>query len=99
MDDMTGKIRAGMGGWTYAPWRGVFYPKGLRQADELAFAGRAVSAIEINGTYHSLQKRESFERWATETPEDFVFTVKGSRYCTNRRELATAGEGVARFIG
>jgi uncharacterized protein YecE (DUF72 family) len=96
---MTGKIRAGMGGWTYAPWRGVFYPKGLRQADELAFAGRAVSAIEINGTYHSLQKRESFERWAAETPDDFVFTIKGSRYCTNRRELATAGEGVARFVG
>jgi uncharacterized protein YecE (DUF72 family) len=94
---MSGRIRAGMGGWTFPPWRGVFYPDKLRQADELAWASRKVSSIEINGTYHSLQKRESFARWARETPDDFVFTVKGSRFCTNRGVLASAGEGIARF--
>jgi len=93
-----GPIRAGMGGWTYPPWRGVFYPGGTRQADELAFASRRVTAIEINSTYHSLQKPETFARWADETPADFVFTVKASRFCTNRRVLAEAGEAVERFF-
>jgi len=88
-----------MGGWTFPPWRGVFYPDKLRQADELAWASRRVTAIEINGTYHSLQKRESFAKWARETPDDFVFAVKGSRFCTNRGVLASAGEGIERFFG
>jgi uncharacterized protein YecE (DUF72 family) len=95
---MTGTIRAGMGGWTFEPWRGVFYPKGLKQADELAFASRQVTAIEINSTYYSTQKPESWAKWRAATPEGFVFTVKGSRYCTNRRVLGEAGDGIARFL-
>ncbi len=96
---MTGVIRVGMGGWVYPPWRGVFYPKGMRQADELAFASRAVGAIEINATFQSFQKPETFARWADQTPDDFRFTVKAHRVCTHRRLLADAGEAVERFLG
>ena len=96
---MTHRIRTGIGGWVFPPWRGVFYPPGLRQADELGFASRHLGAIEINATSQSLQKPESFARWAAQTPEDFVFTVKAHRLCTNRKVLAEAGEGVARFMG
>lgn len=96
---MSGKIRAGIGGWTFEPWRGVFYPEGLRQADELAYAARHVTAIEINATYYSSQKPESFAKWAAAAPEGFVFTAKASRFCTNRRVLAEAGESVAKFLG
>ncbi|MEO8813292.1 MAG: DUF72 domain-containing protein [Caulobacteraceae bacterium] len=96
---MAGTIRVGVGGWTFPPWRGVFYPVGTRQADELAFAGRALTAIEINSTYYSAQKPASFARWAAEVPEDFVFTVKASRFCTNRKVLAGAGESIGRFAG
>ncbi|HZK98378.1 MAG TPA: DUF72 domain-containing protein [Caulobacteraceae bacterium] len=96
---MAGAIRTGMGGWTFQPWRGVFYPKATRQADELAFASRQVTAIEINSTYYSAQKPESFARWAAVTPPGFVFTLKASRFCTNRRVLADAGESIARFFG
>ena len=96
---MTGQIRAGIGGWTFEPWRGVFYPPGMRQADELAFASRKVTAIEINGTYYSTQKPQTFAKWAAQTPEGFVFSVKGSRFCTNRRVLADSRESVARFLG
>lgn len=92
-------IRIGVGGWTFAPWRGAFYPPELRQADELRYASRRLGALEINATYHSLQSAESFGRWAAQAPDDFVFTVKGSRYCTNRRALAEAGEAVQRFLG
>jgi len=88
----------GIGGWTFAPWRGAFYPKGVRQADELAFASRSLSAIEINATYYSTHKPEDFARWAAQTPEDFIFAVKASRFCTNRRVLAEAGESVERFF-
>ncbi len=88
----------GIGGWTFPPWRGVFYPKGLRQADELAFASGALSALEINATYYSTHRPEDFARWAAQTPEGFVFTVKASRFCTNRRVLAEAGESVERFF-
>ncbi|RXZ36776.1 DUF72 domain-containing protein [Oxalobacteraceae bacterium CAVE-383] len=95
----TGEIRVGIGGWTYAPWRGNFYPAGLAQSRELAYAGSRVSAIEINGTYYGLQKPETFARWAAETPDGFVFSVKASRFATNRRVLADAGESVERFIG
>jgi uncharacterized protein YecE (DUF72 family) len=95
---MTGKIRAGIGGWTFAPWRGVFYPKGTRQADELNYASRKLTAIEINGTYYSSQKPETFAKWAADTPDDFVFSVKASRFCTNRRVLADAGESIDRFF-
>ena len=72
---MSGQVRAGIGGWTFEPWRGVFYPKGLRQADELAFASARLPVIEINSTYYSSQKPESFAKWAAATPEGFVFTV------------------------
>ena len=96
---MAGQVRTGIGGWTFEPWRGVFYPKGLRQADELAYAASKLGAIEINGTYYSLQKPQSFAAWRAATPDDFRFTVKGSRFCTNRRVLAEAGEAIGRFMG
>src|SRR5258706_4524013 len=96
---MAGKIRIGVGGWTFEPWRGVFYPEGLTHKRELEFASRALTSIEINGTYYSTFKPDSWRKWHDETPEDFVFAVKGSRFCTNRRILASAGESVARFVG
>ena len=96
---MAGTIRTGIGGWTFPPWRGVFYPDGLRQADELAYAAAHLSAIEINGTYYSSFKPESFEKWAAQTPEGFVFSVKASRFCTNRRVLAEAGPSIEKFMG
>ena len=92
-------IRVGIGGWTYAPWRDNFYPADLTHARELEYASRKVTAIEINGTYYSTQKPATFARWAVETPEDFIFSVKASRYTTNRRVLAEAGESVERFVG
>jgi uncharacterized protein YecE (DUF72 family) len=95
----SGVIRAGIGGWTFAPWRGVFYPKGLRQKDELAFASRKVTAIEINGTYYSLFNAKNFSEWAAQTPDDFVFAVKASRFCTNRKALADIGQALDRFMG
>jgi uncharacterized protein YecE (DUF72 family) len=93
-----GQIRIGVGGWTFAPWRGVFYPADLAQKNELSFASRRLTAIEINATYYGSQKPESWRRWAAETPDGFVFTVKGSRFTTNRRVLAEAGESIARFF-
>src|ERR1700749_4662094 len=95
----SGEIRIGVGGWTFEPWRGVFYPDDLRQKDELAYMSERLTAIEINGTYYGSQKPETFAKWAAETPDDFVFSVKASRYATNRRVLAEAGESVQRFIG
>jgi uncharacterized protein YecE (DUF72 family) len=92
-------VRTGIGGWVFAPWRGVFYPPGLRQADELAYASGRLGAIEINATSKSLQKPETFARWASQTPEDFVFTVKAHQACTNRKVLADAGESVGKFLG
>lgn len=95
----SGRIRVGIGGWTFEPWRdGVFYPPKLPHARELSYAAERLSAIEINGTYYSRFKAESFAKWRDETPEDFVFTVKASRFCTNRKVLADAGEGMARFF-
>ncbi len=96
---MSGKIYVGVGGWTYAPWRGVFYPEGLAQKRELDYASRKLTSIEINGTYYSTFKPASWEKWRDETPEGFVFSVKASRYCTNRKQLAAGGEAIARFIG
>jgi uncharacterized protein YecE (DUF72 family) len=95
---MSGKIHLGVGGWTFEPWRGVFYPDTLKQKDELAYASRHLSAIEINGTYYSTFKPDSWKKWRDETPDGFVFTVKGSRFTTNRRELAGAGESLERFF-
>src|SRR5215472_5820755 len=96
---MAGKIRAGIGGWSYEPWRGVFYPDDLPQKRELEFASRALTTIEINGTYYSTFKPDSWRKWHDETPEDFVFTVKASRFCTNRRELGGAADSVEKFLG
>jgi len=93
-----GTIFVGIGGWNYAPWRGTFYPKGLAQKRELEFASRALTSIEINGTYYSTFKPDSFAKWRAETPDGFVFSVKASRFCTNRRELAGAAESIARFV-
>jgi uncharacterized protein YecE (DUF72 family) len=96
---MSGKIYVGIGGWTFEPWRGVFYPKGLTQKRELEYAASHLTSIEINGTYYSTFKPESWAKWRAETPEGFVFAVKASRYCTNRRELTAAGESIERFVG
>ncbi len=92
------RIRIGVGGWTYAPWRGTFYPDGLAQKRELEFASRKLTSIEINGTYYGSQKPESFAKWHDETPDDFMFSVKGPRFATNRRVLAEAGPSIERFF-
>ncbi|MEO8714728.1 MAG: DUF72 domain-containing protein [Acetobacteraceae bacterium] len=96
--DAKSRIRIGVGGWTYEPWRGAFYPEGLAQKRELEFASRKLTSIEINGTYYGSQKPESFAKWRDETPDDFVFAVKGPRFATNRRVLAQSGESIARFF-
>ncbi|MGD9812403.1 MAG: DUF72 domain-containing protein, partial [Sphingobium sp.] len=93
-----GTIRVGIGGWTFESWRGTFYPEGLRQADELAYAAAHLTAIEINGTYYSSFKPESFAKWRDAAPDNFRYAVKASRFCTNRRILAEAGESVAKFL-
>ncbi len=93
-----GTIRVGIGGWVFEPWRDNFYPVGLAQKRELDYASRHVTAIEVNGTYYGSQKPESFARWHDETPEDFVFTLKGPRFTTNRRILGEAGASVERFV-
>ena len=93
---MPGAIRAGIGGWTFEPWRGVFYPPGLVHKRELEFASQALTSIEINGTYYSTFKPDSWRKWRDETPDDFVFSVKASRYCTNRKVLAEAGPSIER---
>lgn len=93
------RVRAGIGGWVYAPWRGVFYPKGMRQSEELAYASRRLRTIEINSTFQSFQTPEIFAGWADQTPDDFVFAVKAHRLCTNRKVLKDAGEAVERFLG
>lgn len=92
-------IRTGIGGWTFEPWRGTFYPDGLPQKKELEFASRQLGAIEINGTYYSGFKPATFAGWAASVPDGFVFAVKASRFCTNRKVLAEAGESVAKFVG
>lgn len=92
-------IRIGIGGWNFPEWRkGVFYPEGLPQRRELDFASRALTSIEINATYYGSQKPESFQKWHDETPGDFVFALKASRFATNRRVLAEAGDSVERFL-
>ena len=96
---MTGTIRVGIGGWTFEPWRGVFYPEGLSQKRELEFASRALTSIEINGTYYSTFKPDSWRKWHDETPDGFVFSVKASRFCTNRRVLSEGAESIGKFMG
>lgn len=98
MTSTHGDIRVGVGGWTYEPWRDNFYPEGLKHDAELAYASRKLSAIEINATYYRLQSPASFAKWRDATPDDFVFSVKASRYSTNRRVLGEAGEAIERFF-
>lgn len=93
-----GDIRIGISGWRYKPWRGVFYPKGLAQKRELAFAAGHFRSIEINGTFYSLQIPSSFERWAAETPDDFVFAVKGPRYITHMLKLKNVDAALSNFF-
>lgn len=94
-----GRIRSGMGGWTYEPWRETFYPPDVPKKSELEYASRQVSAIEINGTFYRLQSPSVFAKWRHDTPDDFVFCVKASRYIVNRKVLAEAAEGISRFLG
>jgi uncharacterized protein YecE (DUF72 family) len=93
-----GTIRVGIGGWTYPPWRGVFYPDKLAQAKELEYASRALSAIEINATFYGRQSPKSWAAWENVVPEGFQFAVKGSRFCVTRSKLAEGAEGIGNFV-
>jgi uncharacterized protein YecE (DUF72 family) len=95
---MAAKIRIGISGWRYEPWRGVFYPKDLAQRRELEFASRAFRTIEINGSFYSLQHPESYQSWYEETPPDFVFAIKGGRYITHLLRLRNAERAIANFF-
>jgi len=95
---MTGKTHIGIGGWTFEPWRGPFYPVGLVQKRELEYAASKLTSIEINGTYYSTFKPDSWMKWRDETPDSFVFSVKASRYCTNRKVLSEGGESFDKFL-
>jgi uncharacterized protein YecE (DUF72 family) len=94
----TGAIRIGIGGWTYEPWRGTFYPDKFPQKRELEYASRQLTSIEINGTFYGSQKPESFAKWHDETPDGFVFSLKAPRFATNRKVLADAGRTIERFF-
>lgn len=91
-------VRVGIGGWTFEPWRGVFYPEGLVQKKELPFAGERLKTIEINGTFYRTPSAKSCSEWAGQVPDGFVFALKATRYVTHRRVLAEAQESVAKFI-
>lgn len=93
-----GTVRVGIGGWTYPPWRGVFYPDGLPQRLELDYASHHLTAIEINATFYGRQSPNSWKSWAAAVPDGFQFAVKGSRYCISRPKLADAGEGVGVYL-
>ena len=93
-----GRIRVGIGGWSYAPWRETFYPRKTGQKHELEYASRQLTAIEINATYYRLQTPALFARWRDETPDGFVFSVKAPRYATNRTLLGEAGPAIERFV-
>jgi uncharacterized protein YecE (DUF72 family) len=90
--------RVGVSGWTYPPWRGDFYPKGLPQREELAYAASKLTSIEINGSFYALQKPESYRKWRDQTPDGFVFAVKGSRFITHMKRLADAEEPLKKFF-
>lgn len=94
-----GIVRIGIGGWTYEPWRGVFYPEGLAHRRELEFAAATVGAIEINATFYGRQSPASWAKWEAAVPGGFQFAIKGSRYCVTRPKLADAGEGIGQFLG
>jgi len=91
-------IKIGIGGWTFEPWRGVFYPHQLPQARELAYAAEKLTGIEVNGTYYGTQKPATFRKWASEVPDGFLFSLKAPRFATNRRILAEAGPSIEKFV-
>jgi uncharacterized protein YecE (DUF72 family) len=93
-----GCVRIGIGGWTYPPWRGVFYPKGLKQADELDYAASHLTSIEINATHYRLQSPASFRKWAATAPDGFIFSIKGPRLVTQQKVLAETGAFISRFF-
>ncbi|CAA9419025.1 MAG: FIG003003: hypothetical protein [uncultured Ramlibacter sp.] len=95
----TARVHVGVGGWTYEPWRDNFFPKGLPHSQELHYASRKLTAIEVNGTFYSTFKPATFAKWRDETPDGFVFSLKAHRSTTNRRELGTAREAIDRFLG
>jgi len=97
-DQAAKHIHVGIGGWTFAPWRGVFYPDGLPHAKELGYAANRLTSIEINGTFYRTQTPATFRKWASEVPDGFIFSVKGPRYVTHRGELKEAGESIERFL-
>ena len=92
------EVRIGISGWRYEPWRGVFYPKGLQQRRELEYASRELNSIEVNGTFYSLQRPASFRKWYEETPDDFLFAVKGPKYLTHMKKLADIRKPLANFF-
>src|SRR5215472_8832389 len=94
----SGPIYIGIGGWTFEPWRGRFYPRGLPHAKELAYAAERLTSIEINGTFYRTQTPATFRKWASEVPHGFKFSLKGPRYAVNRRVLAEAGDSIKRFL-
>lgn len=93
-----GRIYTGIGGWTFAPWRGEFYPKGLPHAQELRYAASHLTSIEINGTFYRTQSPASYRKWASEVPDGFIFSLKGPRFAVNRSVLADAGDSIKRFL-
>jgi uncharacterized protein YecE (DUF72 family) len=99
MAGMNPRIHVGVGGWTFEPWRDNFYPAGLPHSQELRYASRQLTAIEVNGTFYSTFKPATFAKWRDEAPEGFVFSLKAHRFTTHRRDLATAGEGIRHFVG
>jgi uncharacterized protein YecE (DUF72 family) len=98
LDDTALRIRVGIGGWNFEPWRNNFYPIDLPHRLELEYASRRVTAIEINSTYYGVQKPSTFAKWRDTTPDGFMFSLKASRYATNRRVLAEAGDSITRFV-
>lgn len=94
----SGKIRAGIGGWVFEPWRGTFYPEKLAKTKELGYAASQLATIEVNGTFYSTQSPKTYARWRSESPDGFVFSLKGPRYAVNRRVLAEAGPSIQRFL-
>ncbi len=98
MTAKTGQIRIGVGGWTFEPWRGLFYPQGLPQAKELAYASARLTSIEVNGTFYRTQTPATFRKWTSEVPPGFVFALKGPRFAVNRRVLKEAGNSIRRFL-
>ena len=95
---MAARIRIGLSGWTYRHWRAVFYPRGLAQRRELEFASHTFDALEINGSFYSLQRPSSYRRWRDQTPDDFVFAIKGSRFITHMKRLGDVDAALANFL-